>query len=189
MVSQPLEGRTAARRNIELKARLADLPAAIQAAERLATGDLGSLHQIDTYFHVPHGRLKLRETVGRPAELIAYHRSDAAEARGSDYLLVPVADAELLKQALSATLGVRVVVDKRRRVLLWHNARIHLDEVAGLGTFLEFEAVLADASSRASNRDTEGHAQLAELCRRFEIAPGDIIPYSYSDLLEKLANS
>lgn len=180
---------TPPRRNIELKARLADLPAARLVAKQLATRDLGTLHQIDTYFHVPQGRLKLRETVSQRAELIAYHRADAAEARGSDYLLVPVAEPAALKQALATTLGMRVVIDKRRQVLLWRNVRIHLDEVARLGTFLEFEAVLGHHSDAGQVDDAVGHAQLADLCRQFAIGPQDILSHSYSDLLEQLPHS
>ena len=52
-------------------------------------------------------------------------------------------DAGALKTALVAALGIRGVVHKRREIYLWHNVRIHLDEVAGLGALVEFEAVLA----------------------------------------------
>lgn len=89
-----------AARNIELKARLADLPTAIVTAQSLATEPPQSRHQIDTYFVVPHGRLKMREAFGCEAQLVWYSRSDQAEAKSSDYRLVPVADPEALKQAL-----------------------------------------------------------------------------------------
>jgi adenylate cyclase class IV len=164
-------------RNIELKARVPSLAAARHTAQRLATGRLGLLHQVDTYFPVPRGRLKLREIEGQEAELIAYHRSDAAEARASDYQIVPVAHPRALKDALAAVLGTGAVVDKTREVFLYHNVRIHLDEVAGLGSFLEFEAVLGgdiDASA--------GQAQVEYLREQFAIAPGDLIAQSYSDL-------
>ena len=36
---------------------------------------------------------------------------------------------------------MRVVVEKRRRLVMWRNVRIHLDDVTGLGRFVEFEAV------------------------------------------------
>ncbi len=166
-------------RNIELKARVASLDTAREIAQRIATQDVGALRQIDTYFHVPRGRLKLREIVGQGAELIAYHRSDAAHARGSDYHLVPIADPPLLKQALSATLGVRIVVDKIRHVLLYDNVRVHLDSVQGVGEFLEFESVLGGEID-----DAAGRAQLDWLSREFRIASADIVPQSYSDLLE-----
>src|SRR4029078_3027573 len=101
-------------RNIELKARLPSLDAARDTAARLATRHVGVLHQVDTYFGTAQGRLKLREIDGQVARLIVYDRSKAAEPRASDYTIVPISDPEALKQALAATLCVRVVVDKTR---------------------------------------------------------------------------
>lgn len=163
-------------RNIELKARLADLPAARQIAGRIATQYVGCERQVDTYFHVPQGRLKLREIDDRPTMLVYYRRPDSAEPKPSDYWLVPVASAAELKQALAAALGVRAVVDKRREIFLADNVRIHLDEVAGLGTFLEFEAVLSTEVD-----DAAGHAQVELLSRQFGLRPDDLIHGSYGE--------
>lgn len=165
-------------RNIELKVRIPSLDTACGIAQRLATEHLGVMHQVDTYFNARQGRLKLREFDGRQAELIAYHRSDAAEARASDYRLVPAPDPAALKQALAATLGIRVIVDKTREVFLYRNVRIHLDEVRGLGTFLEFEAVLGGEVD-----DSAGHAQLKWLCSEFGIQPADVCAQSYAELI------
>ena len=165
--------------NIELKARLRDLDRARRVAAGPATQRLPTEHQIDTYFHCRQGRLKLRQIDGRPAQLISYERPDLLGPKASLYQLVPVADPEPLKAALTAALGVRTVVDKRREIFLWHNVRIHLDEVAGLGGFLEFEAVLGPGVD-----STAGHAQVAELLGRFGIEAGDLLAGSYGDLLE-----
>jgi homotetrameric cytidine deaminase len=108
--------------------------------------------QRDTYFRVAEGRLKLREEEPGEAHLIAYRRPDAAEVRVSDYRVVPAAAG--LRDALAETLGVDVVVEKRRRLLLWETVRIHLDDVAGLGTFVELEAV-ADAGSDLSREQDQ----------------------------------
>lgn len=164
-------------RNIELKARLRDPATARLAAQAIATGAAGVEVQTDTYFHVPHGRLKLREIAGRPAVLIAYRRPDDAAAKASDYRLVPMDDAEALKLALAAALGIRAVVQKRREIFLVDNVRIHLDEVAGLGSFLEFEAVLSPECD-----DAAGHAQLERLSRHFGLAPADLVEGSYGEL-------
>ena len=165
------------RRNIELKARCPDLAAARAAALRLGATDVGVLDQLDTYFRVPHGRLKLRETTGKPAELIWYERADRAEFRGSDYRLVPVPKPAALKAALDAALGRRGTVRKRRALLMWHNVRIHLDDVAGLGTFLEFEAVLSDREDAAT-----AHERLATLADALGVRAEDRIAQSYADL-------
>ena len=171
-------------RNVELKARCPDLDAARRAAMTLSpVTDAGVRRQVDTYFPVPHGRLKLREVVGvraEPirAELIWYARSDAAVTRNSDYRLTPTAHPAELKASLAAALGVRGEVRKVRHVLLWHNVRIHLDAVDGLGSFVEFEAVMSDGEDEPT-----GHARIAELCRTLRIDAADRLDASYSDLL------
>jgi predicted adenylyl cyclase CyaB len=168
------------RQNLEIKARIADLASARQRLAGLRVRDGGVELQTDTYFFVRRGRLKLREILGQPTVLIAYHRPDSAEARTSDYRLMEVAEAETLKAALADTLGVRVVVRKCRTVLLWENVRIHLDEVDGLGNFVEFEAVL---SAEADLRRSQGRLYWLE--RLLEIRPEDHVAVSYADLLNR----
>ena len=111
------------------------------------------------------GRLKLREEEPGEAHLIAYARPDAAEVRVSSYRVVPV-PTRGMRAALAETLGVDVVVEKRRRLLLWETVRIHLDEVEGLGAFLELEAVAPAESDLSRER-----AQVARL--REELGIGD----------------
>ena len=165
-------------RNLELKARCADLKRAARVAQELGARLEWTKRQTDTYFHVAHGRLKLREADGQPAELIAYERPDHPAFRESAYHLVPVPDADRLKAALTAALGARVVVAKRRTLYLWHNVRIHLDEVEGLGTFIEFEAVLRTAEDEAASP-----GRLAHLAEVLGIREEDRISRSYSDFL------
>jgi predicted adenylyl cyclase CyaB len=165
------------RQNLEVKARCPDLAAARQAAHDLC-GLPAIEDQVDTYFHVPRGRLKLREINGRDAVLIAYERADEAAARLSHYRLVPVPDPELLKTVLASSLGIRGCVRKHREIYLHHNVRIHLDEVAGLGSFLELEAVLHSAQDEA-----ESDARLQGLLTLLQITPADLLAVSYADLL------
>ena len=167
----------APRRNLEIKARLASLESARQIARRLATDYLGFQTQTDTYFHARSGRLKLREIDGQPAVLIAYARPDVPGAKGSDYHLIPVADAAALKHGLTAALGVAQIVRKRREIFLCENVRVHLDDVADLGTFLEFEAViLGDADARRAP------SQIAALRERFGIRDADLLAGSYAEM-------
>ena len=170
---------TPPRRNVELKTRDADPAATFERALALGASDEGVLTQRDTYFARARGRLKLREQAGGSeagARLIAYVRPDHAEARTSAYRLAEVGDPAALFDALDAALGTLVVVDKRRRLLLYENVRIHLDEVDGLGSFVELEAV-ADADSDL----TREHELVARL--REELALGAPVASSYSDLL------
>ena len=168
---------TTLRRNIELKARIASIEAAREVARRIATEHVGLLVQTDTYFHCRTGRLKLRETDTRPAQLVWYARPDEQGPKTSKYLLVPVEDAAGLKRALAAALDIRSLVSKRREVYLYHNVRIHLDEVQGLGTFLEFEAVLEPDQNEA-----DGRAQVERLAGQFGVAASDLLDGSYGEM-------
>ena len=98
--------------------------------------------------------------------------------RLSRYHLIDVPDAATALAGLSATLGVRVVVAKRRQLLQWENVRIHLDDVEGLGRFVELEAVAAPAPT--SGPSAPRSTRLREL---LDIAASDLRAGSYSDLL------
>jgi adenylate cyclase len=164
-------------RNIELKARITDSDVTRKQAEAIATEYLGIEHQMDTYFHCRNGRVKLREIEGQAAQLIWYSRPDTHGPKPSDCQIVPVSDPGRLKVALTAALGTRAVIEKRREIFLWHNVRIHLDEVAGQGTFLEFEAVLQPPLD-----DTAGKAQLEQLARHFGITTANLVSGSYGEM-------
>jgi adenylate cyclase, class 2 len=173
---------TVLRRNLERKARCADLQAAAVALHRLGARYEDMLEQTDVYFRVPHGRLKLRTTTGQSAVLIWYERPDDPSASWSQYHLVPVSDPVALRAALAAALGERGEVRKRRALWLWHNVRIHLDDVAGLGTFIEFEAVMT-----AGEEDATAQARLEQLAAALGLRPDDDVAESYGDFGERLA--
>src|SRR4051812_21587682 len=166
------------RRNVELKARDPEPERSLERARALGAEDRGELRQRDTYFAAPRGRLKLREQEPGGAELIAYERADEAAARESRYRIARVEDPVALCEALDAALGTVVVVDKRRRLLLWEGVRIHLDRVEGLGAFVELEGVAADGSDLARQAD-----QVARLRAELDIGDAAIEAASYSDLL------
>jgi predicted adenylyl cyclase CyaB len=167
-------------RNVELKAADRDPAATLARCDAAGARDSGVLHQRDTYFAAPLGRLKLREDPTRPgpAVLVAYQRADRAEARSSAYHLVDVADPAVLREALTDTLGVVRVVEKERHLFLWEETvRIHLDTVAGLGAFVEIEAVAAAGSDLAREHD-----QVARLQALLGIDAGDVLEASYLEL-------
>jgi adenylate cyclase class IV len=129
-------------RNLELKAVDPDPPRTLDAALTLpGVEDRGVTAQRDTYFFAVQARMKLREAPPNPAELITYARADREGPKVSHYRVVQVADHLALIEALTDALGVRAVVEEERRLLLWRGVRIHLDRVARLGHFVEFEAV------------------------------------------------
>jgi homotetrameric cytidine deaminase len=169
-------------RNVELKARDPDPARTLKRALALGADDRGEIRQRDTYFSRARGRLKLREqeTGGSPLwdELIEYSRADTTDARTSTYRRVPVADAAPLREALDAAYGTLVTVTKRRRLLLWQGVRIHLDEVEGLGSYLELEGVAEPDSDLSAERES-----VERLRAELGIEDENLIGASYSDLL------
>jgi homotetrameric cytidine deaminase len=165
-------------RNVEVKARDADPRRTLERALALGAEDRGEIEQRDTYFAGARGRLKLREQTPGQSELIQYRRPDSIEARTSTYRRVPVEDPDALREALDAAFGPLIVVNKRRRLLLRDGLRIHLDEVEGLGSYLELEAVAAPESDL-----TEEQEKVERLQAELEIDDADLVAASYSDLL------
>jgi predicted adenylyl cyclase CyaB len=166
-------------RNIEIKARLKSISSAEHIASRLAGGGHHTrLLQVDTYFNVPDGRLKLRED-GVAGELIYYRRPDAPGPSRCDYTIASIGSPVEVKGVLEAALGVRCVVRKHRAMYLHKNVRIHLDEVDELGSFLELEAVMPEGST-----DKEGKSLVLNLMRAFGLKRDDLVDCSYCDLIE-----
>lgn len=138
----------------------------------------GSDHQVDTYFAVSRGRLKLRQGTIETT-LIHYERDDRAGPKDSQVLVHTPSDGQSLKATLSAALDLLVVVDKQREILWADNVKLHVDQVAGLGAFVEIEAMDGeDARSR-----TELRVQCRRWLNRLEIGPELLVTGSYSDLL------
>ncbi len=166
-----------ARVNVELKARDPTPELTFARCMDLGAADQGVLEQRDSYFMARHGRLKVRES-HEASELIAYRRPDSAEPAESTYVLAPVSEPDAVCEALGAALGTVVVVSKRRRLFLWEGVRIHLDEVEGLGSFVEFEAVLPDAGDLP-----EAQAKLARLRAELGIRDEALVSVGYAELL------
>ncbi len=169
---------TISARNVELKARDPEPARTLELALALGAEDRGTIEQRDTYFARARGRLKLREQSPGDDELIEYRRDDDAAARTSSYRRVPVADAPALREALDAAYGTLVVVEKRRRLLVWEGVRIHLDEVEGLGSHLELEAIAQPGSGLAFE-----HEQVERLRAELRVEDGALLAAGYSDLL------
>lgn len=166
--------------NIEIKARVSD-PVRLQArAAALSDVPLQVIPQEDTFFNVPRGRLKLRQVSPEEGQLVYYERPDREGPKRSNYLLAPTTDPESLKRALTAALGLRGVVRKTRRLYLAGQTRIHLDEVEGLGHFMELEVVLTPGQS-----DAEGMAVAEDLMRQLGVEPADLLEGAYMDMLEQ----
>jgi adenylate cyclase, class 2 len=166
---------TRAHVNAEFKARCSDPWDAIRRVRAAGARWLSREHQVDTYYWVSEGRLKVRET-GSRAELVWYFRSDTLRSKRSDVLMLTLRDASAVKATLAHALGVKAVVDKVRRIYIRDNVRVHIDEVRGLGEFVEIESVgTAEVFPRLQR-------QAEEMARLLELQPKDLIRGSYSDL-------
>ncbi len=167
-------------RNVEIKARVVDRTALARRVAAIADRGPTVIDQEDTFFPSPRGRLKLRRFADGRGELIYYRRPDAVDPEESRFVRTPVADPRSLAAALGGALGVRGVVKKKRTLYRMGRTRIHLDQVEGLGDFLELEVVLAAGEDPAA-----GRAVARELMDRLGIAEGDLAARAYIDLLEE----
>ncbi len=164
--------------NIEFKAATNKLAALEALLLQQNPVFIGEDHQIDTYFNVPAGRLKLREGNIENA-LIHYEREDTAGAKSSHVLLYQHQPDKTLKEILIKTMGIKAVVDKRRKIYFINNVKFHFDTVDGLGTFVEVEAIDKDGTIGKEKLQ----AQCDEYAALFGIGAADFCALSYSDMV------
>ena len=174
--------------NVEFKARCANLKHVRLVLKDHQAEYKGQDRQRDTYFHAPHGRLKLREGSIENA-LIYYEREGISAPKDSIVNLVDLQARspmiKTLKQLLTQAFGVLVVVDKFREIYFVGNVKIHLDQVKDLGAFVEIEAM-------DGNGDI-GREHLEQQCQHyileFGIRPEQLVSCSYSDMLLSRRNT
>ncbi len=169
--------------NVEIKAQLRDPDDLRARVEQLADQGPTVLEQEDVFFRSSAGRLKLRKFPDR-AELIYYERPDSLEPVESEYMKVPVADAGAIEAVLSVAVGVRGTVRKRRELYLVGSTRVHVDEVEGLGSFLELEVVLEGPQTII-----DGNEIARDLMEKLGVQQDDLVANAYIDLLEQPASA
>jgi predicted adenylyl cyclase CyaB len=165
-------------RNIEIKANIRDLDSLVSEVTLIADSGPVVIDQDDTFFHCPDGRLKLRELSANQGELILYHRPDVSGPKTSTYVISQTSEPGKMREILSAALGVAGRVRKRRHLYLCGSTRIHIDDVEGLGNFVELEVVLENSDSVES-----GHQIAEELMTRLGIQSGDLVEGAYIDMI------
>jgi predicted adenylyl cyclase CyaB len=166
-------------RNVEIKARVADMQPLVRALAAVADQGPIEIPQDDTFFRCPTGRLKLRLLSPTSGELIFYQRPNAAGPKVSSYVRSATSTPDALREALAQALGVVGRVRKRRALYLVGRTRVHLDEVEGLGRFVEIEVVLADGESEHA-----GTAEANAMIARLGIDASQLVEDAYVDLLE-----
>lgn len=164
--------------NIEIKAKSEHHEKVREFLVTSGAEFIGVDHQIDTYFKVSKGRLKLREG-NIENHLIYYERLNNSGPKQSNVTLFPFAPGSPLKSMLAQANGVLTIVDKKREIYFIENVKFHIDTVERLGTFIEIEAIDKDGSI--------GKETLLEQCNRYlellGIRKEDLVSESYSDLL------
>lgn len=163
---------------IEFKASAKNLTVLENKLKKLNPDFIGEDHQLDTYFNIEYGRLKLREGNIENA-LIFYERDNIAEAKQSKVLLYKHYPNNDLKTILGKIHGIKSVVNKIRRIYFIENVKFHFDTVKGLGEFLEVEAI--------DNNGEIPIEKLTEQCKyyaeHFNISKEDYVAISYSDMV------
>jgi predicted adenylyl cyclase CyaB len=164
--------------NIEIKAKSNNQNFVREVLKSLNAKFIGVDNQLDTYFKVSSGRLKLREG-NIENSLVHYDREDKEGPKQSNVSFYKSSDKSSLKEILTRSLGILVVVDKSREIYFIDNVKFHIDSVKDLGSFVEIEAIDPDR--------TIGKEKLFEQCNYyldfFKIRKEDLISNSYSDLL------
>lgn len=166
--------------NIEIKAKLPNFEETVSRATLLSDTPREIIHQHDTFYPTLHGRLKLRRFPDGTGELIYYERPDQEGPKTSLFDLAHTEDASALHTVLAAAHGVRGEVIKERWLYFAGQTRIHLDQVEGLGTFLELEVVLNDGQPI-----TDGEAIAQRLMKELGVDPANLIEGAYMDMLDK----
>ena len=166
-------------RNVEIKARIDKVESWLEKVK--AVSDFGPIHisQDDTFFVCPSGRLKLRMFSPANGELIFYQRPDSAGPKESQYSIVATSEPDSLRDLLSLCLGQAGRVRKTRTLFLAGRTRIHLDQVEGLGDFIELEVVLNEGEPTNA-----GMKVAADLLSRLGIPNESLVECAYVDLLK-----
>lgn len=164
-------------KNLEFKVRIVSLDNLIPRLVELEATYRELIHQVDTYFHNPKGRLKLRETEELDyGWLIYYERPNEVDSRYSTYELCRIPEPTALKQLLNTALGIKTIITKERSLWMYNNTRIHLDSVQDLGEFVELETVFQGQTESEAIKEHQHVKSILELNMTEPIA------VSYSEL-------
>ena len=164
-------------KNLEFKANCESLDVLRERLANLQAEHHRTMKQLDTYFNVPQGRLKLREINTDEAQLIYYERSDLAESRYSNYQVCSISEPMAFNQIATMAWGVKGVVEKQRELWMFGDTRIHLDEVRNLGQFVELETVIREQT------EEEAQAEHQLVKDALGIKEEDLVSVSYNDLI------
>ncbi|CAI9723296.1 Hypothetical predicted protein [Octopus vulgaris] len=170
--------------NIEIKSRVKDVEQLKEKVHLESGARTDLLIQEDIFFNVPQGRLKLRKTQGNKSKLIFYERKDTENAKESKFDISVIEDPMSLEIVLSRALGIKGIVKKRRELYIAGQTRIHIDDVEGLGNFMELEVMMKEDQEKL-----EGVKIAEDFMKKFNIQKSDLIAGAYIDLLHEKNSS
>ncbi|RKS03140.1 CYTH domain-containing protein [Flavobacterium sp. 102] len=165
-------------KNLEFKASISNLKEYEEKLLTLHPKFLGTELQTDTYFNATNGRLKLRESNLKNI-LINYYREESSGTKIAEVMLYQHDPNIMLKEILTEQLGVKVIVNKKRKKYSIKNAVFHFDIVADLGTFLEVEVTETEELFSLEKMQIE----IDQYLQFFELKKDQLISASYSELL------
>lgn len=169
---------------VELKAKVQDLTSVRELLIGMTAQHVGTYRQIDRYFSVPRGMLKLRKIgVEDKVELVYYEREDIAGIKESNVFIVKIQDPKWFLSVLEKILKTTVTVEKVREIYLYTRVnriiQIHLDTIEDLGTFVEFEMKTSGIATKIDKQILE------DLMNELKIKTNQLEKRSYSDMLSK----
>lgn len=167
-------------RNIEIKARVENVERLRSRILAISDTEAKTIYQEDVFFECNHGRLKLRKFPDGTGELIQYDRPNRNGPKESNYIITPASHPGPLEESLARSNGVRGVVRKRRLLFLVGRTRVHLDNVEGLGDFVELEVVLDEGDTIQ-----DGERIALGIMDALEIDPATLVEDAYLDLLNR----
>lgn len=135
--------------NLELKIKIDSFKEFENILNKNKAEYKGVIKQKDIYYKFNNGLLKLR-IENDTYTLIKYIRNEKNK-RWSNYELLELKGKNPEKY-LNEILIKEVVVEKKRKLYLFNNTRIHLDDVRNLGKFLELETLLISDRKDATQR-------------------------------------
>ncbi|MFG0257577.1 MAG: CYTH domain-containing protein [Phycisphaerales bacterium JB043] len=162
--------------SLDFKAELRDPEIARIVCNHLGAIQVGTTSSTERYFRVANGRLKQRIAPDEPNEWIFYHRPDRSKPRITHFSVY--SDPQARQRFGTQPLPIWLEFNRTREIWLVDWVRVNIDTIDGLGTFLEFEAVVSRNRNVASC-----HARFEQLRRHFEHAIGEPISSSYADLV------
>ncbi len=161
--------------NFEIKTKISDYAEILEKIKSIGAVYKETMSQIDYYFRIGTKKEKIREINHQEISLISYKRSEKNGRKDSNYTIKTLSLEQ--KKSLLEQKPLLCLVDKTRQLWMYKNTRIHLDNVTGLGNFMELETVVKDISKN------QGLDEFEEVVNKLEINFEKAEPFSYSDLI------